>query len=104
MVQAVWLRMFRFKSSRILTGITRPNIHGDVTTLSLPWPVCQRPHQGGGFVASEMSNERRALTFSNNALADIAPAWDAQAISLPMTASIKQGTMHEAGTARQSGG
>ena len=74
MEQAAWPHMLRF---RALTGITRPNIRGNIA--SLPRPVRKAPHQGGGFVASEMPAERSVMTFSDNALAETAPAWDAQA-------------------------
>jgi hypothetical protein len=84
MEQAAWPHMLRF---RALTGITRPNIRGNIA--SLPRPVRKPPHQGGGFVASEMPAERSVMTFSDNALAETAPAWDAQAIRLALTASIE---------------
>ncbi len=86
MEQAAWPYMLRF---RTLTGITSPNIRGIVA--SLPRQVRKPPHQGGGFVASEMPAERSVMTFSDNASAETDPAWDAQAtmICLALTASME---------------
>jgi hypothetical protein len=36
-----------------------------------------------------MPAERSVMTFSDNAMAETAPAWDAQAIRLALTASIE---------------
>ncbi len=44
------------------------------------------------------------MTFSDNALAETAPVWDARAIRLPLTASIDQATTHKEGAARRSSG
>ncbi len=85
MEQAAWPHMLRFGT---LTGITRPNIRGNIA--SLPRPVRKPLHQGGGFVAAyKMPAERSVRTFSDNAMAETAPAWDAQAIRLALTASIE---------------
>ncbi len=44
------------------------------------------------------------MTFWDDSSAETAPAWDAGAIRLPLTASIEQATTHEGGANRQSGG
>ncbi len=66
-------------------------------------PVRKPPHQGGGFVASEMPAERRVMRFSDNALAETAPAWDAQAIRLALTSSMEQATTHKEGAPLKMG-
>jgi hypothetical protein len=95
----VWPYMFYFCTS---IGITRPSIRGDVA--SLPRPVCQPPHLGGGFLAPQMPKEWSLMTFSDNTSAEISPVGDAHAIYFPLIVSIEQATTHEEGVARQQGG
>ncbi len=88
MEQATCLHKFRL---RTVTRITRPNIRCDLASLS--------PHQGCAFVAPNIPAERIFMIISDNALAEIAHTWDAQAIRLPLTASIEQATTNEEGAA-----